>query len=133
MKKTHRAILLTTMLTLILYTGWVERGSNGEAQLKNMIEARDRWIDILVQCESSGNQKAINQNDSDGTPSYGLLQFKPSTFEMFSKKYQVKGDLMDPVAQRRIVERMTMDEKVKFKNQFPACVKKLGLPPQVRF
>lgn len=34
----------------------------------------------LIDCESTGNANALNKVDRDGTSSYGLLQFKPSTF-----------------------------------------------------
>lgn len=91
------------------------------------------WLDRLVQCESHGDPKAVNPKDRDGTPSYGLLQFKPSTFAMFSKAYGMASttDYMDPIAQRLIVMRMMRDPSVRWHQQFPVCVEKLGLPPGV--
>jgi len=91
---------------------------------------REQWLADLIACESRGNPDAINPKDRDGTPSYGLLQFKPSTFEMFSKAYKIEGELMDPEAQKAIVIRMMDDKSVVWENQFPACVRKLGRPPQ---
>jgi len=92
--------------------------------------AQEAWIDKLERCESSGNPKAINPKDTDGTPSYGSFQFKPSTFKMYSKRYGVEGQLMDRSAQREIVVNMLDDKAVRWRNEFPACVKKLGLPPK---
>jgi len=91
---------------------------------------REEWLERLILCESSGNPEAVNPVDLDGTPSYGLLQFKPSTFEMFSKAYDIEGELMDPEAQKAIVRRMMDDPSVRWENQFPWCVRKLGRPPQ---
>lgn len=90
---------------------------------------QEAWLKRLEMCESTGNPNAINPNDLDNTPSYGLLQFKPSTFAAFSKAYGIKGELMDPDAQRAIVRRMMRDKSVNWHQQFPACVRALGLPP----
>jgi hypothetical protein len=49
---------------------------------------------------------------------------------MFSKAYGIAGELMDPKAQTAIVIRMMDDKSVVWENQFPACVRKLGRPPQ---
>jgi len=105
-----------------------------EVRLKRMqILSRDRdeWLSKLIQCESTGNPHAVNPKDLDGTASYGLLQFKPSTFEMFSKKYGIAGELMDGEAQKKIVRAMMDDTSVRWHRQFPACVNKLGLPPRI--
>lgn len=91
--------------------------------------AREAWLAKLELCESGGRPGAINPKDRDNTPSYGLLQFKPSTFAMFAKAYRIDGELMDPDAQRAIVRRMMDDPSIRWSTQFPDCVKKLGLPP----
>ncbi len=88
------------------------------------------WIDGLEWCESGGNPLAVNPNDTDNTPSYGILQFKPSTFDYFSKKYRIVGELMDPVAQRKITRAM-IDNGVDLTRQFPGCTRILGLPPEM--
>lgn len=87
------------------------------------------WLDKLENCESGRDPKAVNPEDSDGTPSYGILQFKPSTFELFSKAYKIPGELMDPKAQRAIVLRMMKDPSVEWETQFPKCIEMLGRPP----
>lgn len=92
--------------------------------------AQEEWIDKLERCESSGNPKAINPKDLDGTPSYGSFQFKPSTFNMYAKRYGIEGELMDRSAQREIVVNMLGDEKVRWTSEFPDCVRKLGIPPK---
>lgn len=157
MTKTKKAIILTIALVALLTFGWAQRaGGIGdtiqpseeipvttatstkektepkEATAIQPVLAEDRatWLAALIQCESNGRPEAVNPKDRDGTPSYGLLQFKPSTFEMFSKAYGIAGDLMDPEAQTAIVIRMMDDKSVVWENQFPACVRKLGRPPQ---
>lgn len=91
---------------------------------------QEAWIDKLELCESSGNPKAINKKDTDGTPSYGAFQFKPGTFKMYLKRYEMKGNLMDREIQRDIVVTMMTDAKVKWASEFPNCVRKLGTPPK---
>lgn len=95
--------------------------------------SRATWIDRLVQCESRGNPRAINPKDRDGTPSYGLLQFKPSTFASYARAYGMAStsNFMDPEAQRAIVLRMMRDPSVDWHLQFPVCVQRLGMPPGV--
>ena len=90
------------------------------------------WLGALEWCESRGNPKAINPKDRDNTPSYGLLQFKPSTFEYFAEKYGIattsKG-YMDPDVQEAIVTQMILQGHVDWSWQFPMCTKRLGPPP----
>lgn len=159
MTQTKKAIILTIALTALLTFGWAQRaGGVGdtihpaeevpvttatttkektEAPKKTapavqpvLAEDRETWLAALIQCESNGRPEAVNPKDRDGTPSYGLLQFKPSTFEMFSRAYGIEGELMNPEAQTAIVIRMMDDKSVVWENQFPACVRKLGRPPQ---
>lgn len=93
--------------------------------------AQEKWLERLVQCESTGNPAAINPKDRDGTPSYGLLQFKPSTFVYFAERYRIKGTLMDANAQRAIVRKMMNDATVDWLQQFPDCVANhIGYPPK---
>lgn len=91
------------------------------------------WLGALQWCESRGNPKAINPNDRDNTPSYGILQFKPSTFNYYQARYGTdKGTgYMDPDAQTAIVEQMIIRNDVKWSQQFPECVRKLGKPPVI--
>lgn len=104
------------------------------------ILARDAWIQRLRMCESSGIDEKINPKDTDGTPSYYAFQFKPSTFRMYAIRYKLiskftpNSEIMKMIRsyeiQKEIVEKMIEDPKVKWRNEFPACVKKLGYPPK---
>lgn len=98
-----------------------------KVQLLN--EAGERWLGRMIQCESTGSPIAVNPKDLDGTPSYGLLQFKPSTFAMYAARYDIEGELMDPEAQKAIVRRMASDPRVRWEREFPDCVARLGRPP----
>lgn len=113
----------------------VEKVPEKKIPVKNRItitgtSTRDIWLGKLVKCESGGRPEAINPKDRDNTPSYGLLQFKPTTFDMYKKRYNIEGFMMDPQAQIKIVRRMMDDPKVIWKNEFPDCVSKLGYPPK---
>lgn len=91
---------------------------------------QELWLAALEYCESRGIPSAINPNDLDGTPSYGAFQFKPDTFDAFTDEYNLpERDLMDADAQRAIVRKMIRDKSVKWEQQFPGCVKKIGRPP----
>lgn len=101
------------------------------AVVKTVSADREVWLKRLEKCESGGNPNAINPKDRDGTPSHGLLQFKPSTFAGYTKKYGLPAaDLMDPEAQRTIVRHMMDDPNVRWLNEFPDCVRyHVGFPP----
>ena len=86
------------------------------------------WLAKLMQCESGIKASAINPKDSDNTPSYGILQFKPGTFDYYTTKYAITGDIMDGVSQVAVVQQWIVHgENLKY--QFPDCVRKLGAPP----
>lgn len=137
MTKTKRTFILALSLATLLTLGHAERAGTEEEIIPTdkpkvyikQTDEREEWLSKLIMCESSGRPEAINEIDLDGTPSYGLLQFKPSTFELFSKAYGIEGELMDPEAQKAIVRRMMDDPSIKWEKQFPACVRRLGNPP----
>jgi hypothetical protein len=94
----------------------------------------------LVRCESRGNPKAVYKVDRDGTPSWGILQFKPKTLRRFGVKY---GFLPRNIKLKEVMLRIfdsdlqinTAREMIKrhghkksfWKREFPACSRKLGL------
>lgn len=89
------------------------------------------WLGALEWCESQGKPTAVNPKDSDGTPSYGLLQFKPGSYAYFASLYGLASttNYRDPDEQEQIVTDMILSGKVNLHGQFPACTTKLGLPP----
>ncbi len=88
------------------------------------------WLARLMNCESGIKETAINPNDLDNTPSWGILQFKPATFAAFTTRYSISAELMDAEAQVAIViEWLLRPGEVDWTRQFPACVEKLGIPP----
>lgn len=158
---TKKIILVLALVAILAPLQASHEGAEEEIQIAEAVPEKpsetirawteeEEWLERLVMCESSGNPEAINEEDLDGTPSYGLLQFKPSTFWMFAEAYgivhrQYEPDtaympdmsigswydvMMAPEYQRAIVRRMMRDPSVKWENQFPGCVRKLGLPPQ---
>lgn len=105
-----------------------------------LTDAQKGWRDDLEMCESGGNSEVINPLDKDGTPSYYAFQFKPGTFRGYGEQYKVipKGltqeELMEQLKSRQlqsdIVGYMILDPQVNWFQQFPDCVRRLGLPPQ---
>ena len=89
----------------------------------------DVWIHRLALCESGGKWTALNPMDLDSTPSKGKFQFKETTFRNFAKKYGIKTtSIWNGDEQELIVREMIKDKSVNLRQQFPACVRKLGLP-----
>ena len=89
------------------------------------------WLGALEWCESKGKPSAVNPKDRDNTPSYGILQFKPSTLAYFKKQYGITGELMNPDTQEAIVTQMILKGGINWAQQFPDCTKKLGTPPKI--
>lgn len=104
--------------------------------------AQRTWISALEWCESAGKPTSINPNDSDGKPSYYSFQFRPDTFKMYALRYglftkeelstqeKVFTAMKEHSNQYRIVSEMINDNRVRWKNEFPLCMKKIGLPPR---
>lgn len=130
-------MILVPILALSISVGFIYKARYTKAnqveetfiKKEELNRSQKAWLWALVWCESRGNEKAINPKDLDNTPSYGLLQFKPSTFIAFKKQYGVEGELMDPDAQEAIVKKMIINGRKDWSRQFPDCVKKLGNPP----
>lgn len=147
MKNTKSFSFVTLVLLIIYITFCVSVFKLGEASMvhENKISVIEQkpvepvemlnheqraWLGALEWCESKGKPGAINPEDRDNTPSYGILQFKPETFSYFGKLYGVDGDSMDPLAQENIVAHMIMhSDQIAWDTQFPDCVARLGNPP----
>jgi len=90
------------------------------------------FLDFLIQCESGGNEQIINKADTDGTPSYGLLQFKIGTLYYYIKKYNILPDIelgeimnviFDGELQVKVFKEMMNDPEVDLTHEFPTCYK----------
>jgi hypothetical protein len=88
----------------------------------------DIWVYELSKCESGGNWNALNPKDLDGTPSKGKFQFKDQTFNYFSEKYNIATTSIWNGDEQELIVRQMIASGVDLSRQFPACVKKLGLP-----
>lgn len=99
---------------------------------QGLSSAQILWLAKLMKCESGINTQAVNPIDLDGTSSLGLLQFKTATYAHFTGLYDIEGEIMDGTSQIDIVTRWLLNPgTVTWENQFPACVRLLGLPPSV--
>ena len=113
-----------------------------EAQEKGpkISHRQDVWLYALEWCESGGRETAVNPMDLDGTKSYYSFQFKPGTFRMYGERYGIlEKNITDELLmeklksyelQREIVKNMLFDKSVRWNNEFPDCVKRLGWPPK---
>ncbi len=99
------------------------------------------WVKAMARCESWGNPLAVNEKDLDGTPSYGLYQFKPGTFRHYVRKYGLfdwekwtakdwKSAIWNGEYQETVFRKMIIDSEVDLRREFPGCTRKLGLPPR---
>jgi hypothetical protein len=102
-----------------------------EVEKPHLSPAQIIWLARLMQCESGLKANAVNPKDLDNTPSYGLLQFKPGTFNAAVKEFGLSTttSYMDPEVQVAIVEQWILRGGVNWRHQFPGCTTKLGLPP----
>jgi len=104
--------------------------------------ALDLWVRKMAYCESTNNPKAVNEVDLDGTPSYGLYQFKTGTFRHYVEKYglfdsedwarsQWKKAIWNGEYQETVFRKMLEDPEVDLHHEFPDCTRRLGLPPTI--
>ena len=64
-------------------------------------------MNCMIELESGGNHNAINPEDTDGLPAYGLLQFKRGTFNQFCvNEYGYPDDIWDYGIQYLCASRM---------------------------
>lgn len=121
--------ILSTIQTPIVYADTQSLYASTSPKTASGDTNIDEWLNSLRQCESGGNDKALNPKDSDGTRSVGRFQFKDKTFAYFSKKYDISvTSVWNGDEQEEILRRMIDDPSVNLHNQFPACTKKIGLP-----
>ena len=126
-------ILLISMLTRATTVSYSASPITTEETSLTLSHAQQVWKSALEWCESRGDPDAVNKEDLDGTPSYGAWQFKPSTLDYFSVKYDVatSTSVMDRDWQDRVITQMILHrDEIKWSQQFPWCVKKLGNPPK---
>lgn len=112
-----------------LYGEHIDTAQSAAPAGPQLTDRQATWLDALIWCESKAVPSAVNPKDRDGTPSYGYLQFKPSTLAYFEQKYGITGPLMSSTTQKEIVTQMILQGGVDWRQQFPACVRALGTPP----
>lgn len=109
----------------------------GSAML--LTEEQCKWMYQLALCESGDNPIAVNQMDRDGTPSYGLFQFKPPTLILFSQWLTIhidQSNVMSAIYDRSVQEAAVAEmllhyDQVNWRQQFPDCINKyIGMPPR---
>lgn len=130
-------VVLVYIVALLLVEVFIPNEADGKVIVEptpvvepSLTPAQIIWLARLMDCESGINGDAVNPNDLDNTPSWGILQFKTGTFDYFTAKYGISADLMNAEAQVSIVTYWLLHPgEVVWEQQFPACVRKLGVPP----
>jgi len=64
-------------------------------------------INCLIKYESNGNERAVNPEDVDGRPKYGLLQFDSRTFKHYCvDRYELPNDIWNGDIQKTCCDNM---------------------------
>ena len=132
------AILLLVGLMFPPHAALITQMPNGAASSGDPVKNKviDRIMAELAQCESGNDPDAVNEYDLDGTASYGLYQFKPSTLLAEGMRFGVFSDIepaeimnviydrgiQTAVARAMISERG--NEQAFWDQQFPGCGEK---------
>lgn len=100
-------------------------------------ESLRSWIDKLAQKESSGREDIVVL-DTNNRYSYSCLQFQQATFDSYSKRYSLSGDIMDCELQKEIAFRMISEKHTNYMHwqcSVIGCTKYgitgIGVPPKV--
>jgi len=92
----------------------------------------DLYIEELAQYESNG-QEDISIIDRNHKASRGCLMFQDATFQEQSKKYGIKGDIMDCRTQKLLAREMFLHDPTAPSRWYTSVyVRGLGLPPVQR-
>lgn len=86
-------------------------------------------LERLVWAESSGREK-IRVLDVNNKYSYGCLQFQLATFESYSTRYGLEGDIYDCEFQKLLALKMLQENYGNWKHWYLSH-KKIGLPPRI--
>jgi hypothetical protein len=143
------AAIIVTLIIIFFLVPHTASQTNGSSQAPEvptpqpppaLSHRQEVWLNVLEWCESRGDPTALNPEDRDGTPSYGAFQFKLSTLHHYATLYGVirdveKDEIMNLIndydIQRKTVAEMILHQNdINWHQQFPACVKKFGLPPK---
>lgn len=90
----------------------------------------DIWIEKLRYAESQGNDAVIIL-DSNKKYSYGCLQFQRATFDQYSKKFGIYGDIMDCGTQKELARAMLTYDRNAWRHWYHSTTTKVGKPPVV--
>lgn len=104
-----------------------------QKELDNQIVI-ERTLDDLMMCESGGDTDALNENDGKiGSHSYGIFQFKKSTWWEQTRKYgyyqnleenEIENAIYDRETQRNLTRNMIRDGGA---CHWENCAVKIGL------
>ena len=123
MSKRVRRVVIIVALLILSYAILHPRQSEGAVQVRCVVPPTsktsakvylDGIVEDLMQCESSGKPSAINPDDG-GSPSYGCLQYKRTTFLEGIEKHLLLREaeaserenfLMDCEVQQKLARKM---------------------------
>lgn len=89
----------------------------------------DNWIERVRWEESRGKDMLVIL-DTNNKYSYGCLQYQMATWNHYSKKYNVEGEIMSCDAQKEVTRNIIKYEKDGWRNWWTTVTKKgVGKPP----
>lgn len=88
----------------------------------------DSWIEKLVQAESGGREDIVIL-DVNNKYSHGCLQFQRGTFDSFSARYGIEGDIMSCDFQKKLAKLMLVENRGNWRHWQNSVKRKVGLPP----
>ncbi len=104
-----------------------------------LTHAQRVYLGALEWCESRARADVVNENDPTGNDYY-WFQFQANTFYRYLYKYKLNDIWGEPSTLGQmmknyeitmaIIENMILDKEIKWSNEFPSCVAKLGMPPR---
>ena len=91
----------------------------------------DTWLNKLSKAES-GNDSKLVFLDRNNKYSYSCLQFQKETWNTYSKKFGIQGDIMDCTKQKQLAVLMVQSNYNLWRSWFTSCaIKGVGKPPRL--
>lgn len=122
--------ILLWLLALILSIIFLpQTRAKAEAPEMTYDQKLDAWIYQVMEKESGG-KKLLVVLDTNNKYSYGCLQYQMTTWNYYSKKYDIDAEIMDCDAQIEVTRNIIKYEKDGWRNWWTTVVKKgVGKPP----
>ena len=134
--KLYKTIATVAILS-VLATLTINTASITHAEAPTMTKEQvynfkmDTWLNKLSKAESGNDSKLIFL-DRNNKYSYSCLQFQKETWNTYSKKFGIQGDIMDCTKQKQLAVLMVQSNYNLWRSWFTSCaIKGVGKPPRL--